>query len=103
MKGRKRERERRSEEGRERREEKSRKSESLEEKKERGRKDNVSSLLCFVLSWCFLRPDLELKCGSSRHQRLSLWFLLPAPAGSQTSLKQCLGCGTQPPGRRALA
>lgn len=37
------------------------------------------------------QPDLELKCGSLQHQRLSLCFLLPAPAGIQTSLKWVFG------------
>lgn len=37
------------------------------------------------------QPGLELKCGSLRHQRLSLCFLLPAPAGTQTTLKWVFG------------
>lgn len=81
----------------ERREGNKRKEAGKSGRKERGRRgggreESVPLNSCRVLFLpCRLSPALELKRGSLWHQRLSLWFLFPAPAGTQTSLKWVFG------------
>lgn len=81
----------------ERREGNKRKEAGKSGRKERGRRgggreESVPLNSCRVLFLpCRLSPALELKRGSFWHQRLSLWFLFPAPAGTQTSLKWVFG------------